>query len=124
MYCWLRRWIVGLVIAADTVRGSDIDKVMSVTLIISFASASIISGSMVSGILLDAVLDSAEYWLIPGGILVVDIIARLLLIDNLQHLSTASTDNSDETTTLLPSETEIEPHDAPDILGFLIFPAS
>lgn len=66
--------------------------------------------AMVSDILLDDVRDTAGYWFtlcIPGGILVVGIIAHLLIIDNPQNLGTASSDNSDDTTTLLPSETQI-----------------
>lgn len=75
---------------------------------------------MVSGILLDA----AEYWLTwykPIGILVVDIIARLLMIENPQYSSPASSDNADETTTLLPSETQIETHHASSAFGFWSF---
>ncbi|KAJ5517781.1 hypothetical protein N7453_000203 [Penicillium expansum] len=111
-------WIVGLATAADTVHESDMGKVMGV--IMSFASAGIISGPMVSGLLLDTV----GYWLtwsVPVGILLIDIIARLLMIENPQHSSPASSDNSDETTSLLPPETQIEPHDASTTFGFWIF---
>lgn len=60
-------------------------------------------------------------WSVPVGILVIDIIARLLMIENPQHSSPVYSDNSDETTTLLPSQTQIEPHDASTTFGFWIF---
>ncbi|OQE35332.1 hypothetical protein PENCOP_c013G07433 [Penicillium coprophilum] len=108
-------WIVGLATAADTVNENHMGKMMG--LIMSFASAGIISGPMVSGIL----LDSVGYWLtwcVPLGILVIDIIARLLMIENPHHSSPVS-DDADETTTLLPEH--IEPHDASTTFGFWIF---
>ncbi|CAI7601548.1 unnamed protein product [Penicillium glandicola] len=109
-------WIVGLATAANTVSESDMGKVMG--MVLSCASAGIISGPMVSGILLDTV----GYWLtwsVPIGILVVDIIARLLMIENPQHSSHTSSENVDERTSLLPSETE--PYDASTAFGFWVF---
>lgn len=111
-------WIIGLATAADTVHESDTGKVMGV--IMSFASAGIISWPMASGIL----LDSVGYWLtwcVPVGNLVIDIIARLLMIKNPQDSSPASSDSSDETTSLLPSQTQTEPHEASTTFGFRVF---
>ncbi|KAG0155643.1 hypothetical protein PDIDSM_2816 [Penicillium digitatum] len=111
-------WIVGLATAADTVQDSGMGKVMGV--IMTFASAGIISGPMVSGILLETV----GYWLtwsVPIGILIVDIISRLLMIESPQNSSPASSDNLEETSTLLPTKTQIEPHDASTTVGFWVF---
>lgn len=111
-------WIVGFATAADTVHESDMGKVMGV--IMSFASAGVISGPMVSGIL----LDSVGYWLtwsVPLGILLIDVMARLLMIENPHPLSPGSMNTSDETTTLLPSQVEVEPHKASGTFGFWIF---
>lgn len=109
-------WIVGLATAADTVPESDMGKVMG--LIMSFASAGIISGPMISGILLDA----AGYrltWSVPIGILVLDMIARLLMIENPEHSNRSSSDNVEETTSLLPSQNH--PHNASTAFGFWKF---
>ncbi|KAJ6131891.1 hypothetical protein N7471_007106 [Penicillium samsonianum] len=111
-------WIVGLATAADTVHESNMGKVMGV--IMTFASAGIISWPMVSGIL----LDSVGYWLtwcVPVGTLVIDIIVRLLMIENPQDSTPASSDSSDETTSLLPSQTQTEPHEASTTFGFWVF---
>lgn len=98
-------WIVGLATAADKVGQNNMGTVMGV--IMSFVSAGIVSGPMISGILLD-VAGYWRTWIVPLGVLVLDIIARLLMIENPEPSSSASSDDVTETTNLIspPRETQ------------------
>lgn len=109
-------WIVGFATAADTVGQNNMGTLMGV--IMSFVSAGIISGPMVSGILLDV----AGYWVtwsVPLGILVVDIMARLLMIENPEHASPAPSEDATETTNLIPPSSQA--HEASTTFGFWRF---
>lgn len=109
-------WIVGFATAADTVGQNNMGALMGV--IMSFVSAGIISGPMVSGILLDV----AGYWVtwsVPLGILVVDVMARLLMIENPEHSIPAPPGGATETTNLIPPSSEA--HEASTTFGFWRF---
>ncbi|KAK2882610.1 hypothetical protein FQN49_000182 [Arthroderma sp. PD_2] len=109
-------WIVGHATAVDTVSEKDMGKVVGV--IMSFTSAGMISGPMVSGILIEAI----GYWLtwcVPLGILLIDMIARLAMIENPAQPSPASSNSLEETTPLLPSESDSR--DLSTTFGFWAF---
>lgn len=82
-------WIVGLATAADTASDDDVGKVMG--FIMSCINAGVIMGPMVSGLLYEAV----GYWVtwsVPVAILIIDIIARLLMIETPRGSSAKGTE--------------------------------
>lgn len=71
-------WIVGLATAADTVEPERIGTTMGIVL--AFANAAMVTGPMVSGL----ILEMAGYWFtwsVPVVILVLDVVARLLMVE-------------------------------------------
>lgn len=82
-------WIVGLATAADTVSEDDIGKVMG--FIMSCVNAGIVTGPTVSGL----ILETAGYWLtwsVPVVILIIDIVARLLMIETPRNSNAKGTE--------------------------------
>lgn len=71
-------WIVGLATVADAVGEEHIGKTMGI--VMSFTSAGMISGPMISGLLLENVGYWAA-WTVPFALLAVDLIARLIMLD-------------------------------------------
>lgn len=96
-------WIVGIATAADTVSDDDFGKVMG--FIMSCVNAGIITGPTVSGL----IFETAGYWLtwsVPVVILIIDIVARLLMIETPRNSSAKGT----ETESLLsPQDSEHVP---------------
>jgi MFS family permease len=111
-------WIVGLATVADTLGQDNMGTVMGV--IMSFVNAGMISGPMVSGIMLEV----AGYWLtwcVPLLVLVVDVIARLLMIEAPEESSSDSSSEVAEATSLLPQQERSNSHDASTTIGFWRF---
>ncbi|KAJ5560333.1 Tetracycline resistance protein TetA/multidrug resistance protein MdtG [Penicillium frequentans] len=109
-------WIVGLATVAETTSQDRVGTVMG--LVNSFAHTGIMSGPIVSGLL----LETAGYWAtwsIPVVILTIDIIARLLMIEKFDdpkpNCASERTDAS-ETTGLLTSPEDQQ--GTPTTLGF------
>jgi Arabinose efflux permease len=106
-------WIIGYATIADTADQENIGTIMGVAM--SFVNLGVIGGPIVSGLLLEV----AGYWItwmVPLLILVIDLVARLLMIESplksFSQLDTKSTKlrqtvDITETTGLLP------PHDDP-----------
>ncbi|KAJ5690051.1 MFS transporter [Penicillium macrosclerotiorum] len=91
-------WIVGLATAADTVGQDRVGTIMGI--IMSFVNAGMIVGPMVSGL----ILETAGYWLtwtVPVVILIIDIVARLLMIEIPRDTTSKATDDAAETDSLL-----------------------
>lgn len=71
-------WIVGLATAADTVGPERIGTTMG--FLMAFVNAAMVTGPMVSGL----ILEMAGYWFtwsVPVVILVIDVVARLLMVE-------------------------------------------
>jgi MFS family permease len=71
-------WIIGLATAADTVGPERIGTTMG--FLMAFVNAAMVTGPMVSGL----ILEMAGYWFtwsVPVVILVIDIVARLLMVE-------------------------------------------
>lgn len=94
-------WIVGLATAASVVGPEKIGTTMGV--LIAFVNAGMISGPMVSGFILEA----AGYWLtwsVPVVLLLIDVAARLLMIEKPKTPSTKAPTEAEESASLLPSQ--------------------
>ncbi|KAJ5813806.1 Tetracycline resistance protein TetA/multidrug resistance protein MdtG [Penicillium pulvis] len=93
-------WIVGLATVADAVDQDKMGRVMGA--MNSFVNFGMISGPVVSGLLLDI----AGYWItwsVPLLVLSLDLMARLLMVERTLELSSKPEDTT-ETTSLLSSE--------------------
>lgn len=93
-------WIVGLATVADAVDQDKMGRVMGA--MNSFVNFGMISGPVVSGLLLDI----AGYWVtwsVPLLVLSLDLMARLLMVERTLELSSKPEDIT-ETTSLLSSE--------------------
>ncbi|CEJ58764.1 hypothetical protein PMG11_07410 [Penicillium brasilianum] len=98
-------WIVGLATAADTVGPERIGTTMGI--IMAFVNAAMVTGPMVSGL----ILEMAGYWFtwsVPVVILVVDIVARLLMVEKKEDLKTLA--DAQETDPLLETSGEEDHH--------------
>ncbi|KAJ5216560.1 uncharacterized protein N7498_002967 [Penicillium cinerascens] len=113
-------WVVGLATVAEAVGEEHVGKTMGV--VMSFTSAGMLSGPMISGLLFQNVGHWAA-WTVPFALLMVDLIARLVMLDpetpdrsslGSSHLSSAiaqalsietdETDEADETPPLQDPE--------------------
>lgn len=107
-------WIVALATIADTVGEEHMGKIMG--LVNSFVMGGVISGPMVSGLLLQTV-GYWGTWMAPCVVLVLDIIARLVMIEDPKSLSSSSASSSSTTVAANTDETGQENRallDAPD----------
>lgn len=99
-------WIVGLATAADTVGPERIGTTMG--FLMAFVNAAMVTGPMVSGL----ILEMAGYWFtwsVPVVILVIDIVARLLMVEKKGNEdATKSLADADESDPLLESSREEE----------------
>lgn len=96
-------WIVGLATAADTVGPERIGTTMG--FIMAFVNAAMVTGPMVSGL----ILEMAGYWFtwsVPVVILVIDVVARLLMVEKSEKEETF--EDAQETDPLLESSAEEE----------------
>lgn len=95
-------WIIGFATVADTVTPNNMGSAMG--LVMSFANSGTITGPAIAGLLYETV----NYWVlwsVPLLVLVVDLVARLLLIESPSEISTASSKSNShpsEETSLLP----------------------
>lgn len=108
-------WVIGLALLTHNVAGEHLGKVLGLAM--SFVSAGILSGPVVAGIMLEL----TGYWIawsIPFAILILDVIARLIMIEPRAYERPSSSDRSsvksnpgssiegssgaEETTALLP----------------------
>ncbi|KAJ5160180.1 MFS transporter [Penicillium canariense] len=93
-------WIIGFATAADTVKPERIGTTMGI--IMACASAGMITGPMISGL----ILETFGYWFtwsVPVAILVVDVVARLLMVENPESASTKASSDAHETDPLVDS---------------------
>lgn len=107
-------WIVALATIADTVGKEHMGK--TIGLVNSFVMGGVISGPMVSGLLLQTV-GYWRTWMAPCVVLVLDIIARLVMIEDPKSLSSSSVSSSWTTVAASADETSQENRallDAPD----------
>ncbi|CAI7633916.1 unnamed protein product [Penicillium glandicola] len=72
-------WIIGFATVADTVSPDNMGLAMG--LVMSFANSGTISGPAISGLLYEAV-SYWVLWLIPLLVLVIDLVARMLMIES------------------------------------------
>ncbi|KAJ5904773.1 uncharacterized protein N7473_001689 [Penicillium subrubescens] len=105
-------WVVGFALLMESVAAKDLGATMGVAM--SFVTAGVISGPMISGVLLQLL----GYWLtwsVPLTVLIIDVIARLIMLEprDLKPSSSSSSASStesrhyidpDETTNLLSSD--------------------
>lgn len=94
-------WILGLATAANAVSPERIGTTMGT--LMAFANAGMIMGPMVSGLILEA----AGYWFtwsVPVVILLIDVAARLLMVENPERPGVKASTEADETDSLLPSQ--------------------
>ncbi|CAG8359043.1 unnamed protein product [Penicillium salamii] len=95
-------WIIGFATVADTVTPNNMGSAMG--LVMSFANSGTISGPAIAGLLYEAV----NYWVlwsVPLLVLVVDLVARLLMIESpskIPSVSSKSNSHPSEATSLLP----------------------
>ena len=108
-------WVIGLALLTDNVAGEHLGRVLGFAM--SFVSAGILSGPLVAGMMLELTGYWAA-WSIPFTLLVLDVIARLIMIEPRGYERPSSSDQSpvqsnpgnsaeeavraEETTTLLP----------------------
>lgn len=98
-------WIVGLATAADTVGPGRIGTTMGI--IMAFVNAAMVTGPMVSGL----ILEMAGYWLtwsVPVVILVVDVVARLLMVEKEEISDSKTSADAQETDPLLEASDQEE----------------
>jgi MFS family permease len=94
-------WIVGLATAANAVGPEQIGTTIGI--LMAFVNAGMITGPMVSGFILEA----AGYWLtwsVPVVLLLIDVAARLLIIENSERPSTKAPTEAEEIDSLLHSQ--------------------
>jgi MFS family permease len=104
-------WIVGLATAADTVGPERIGTTMG--FLMAFVNAAMVTGPMVSGL----ILEMAGYWFtwsVPVVILVIDVVARLLMVEKAAEEDTdkTSADAEENDPLLEPSNEEENSEDA------------
>ncbi|KOS37393.1 hypothetical protein ACN38_g11818 [Penicillium nordicum] len=93
-------WIIGFATVADTVSPNNMGSAMG--LMMSFANSGTISGPAISGLL----YESVGYWVlwsIPLLVLTIDLVARVLMVDNLSEA--------------LPSDRTLETDNVPLLYG-------
>ncbi|CRG82820.1 putative MFS-type transporter C18,02 [Talaromyces islandicus] len=93
-------WIVGLATAANAVDPDQIGTTMGI--LMAFVNAGVMTGPMVSGFILEA----AGYWFtwsVPVVLLLIDVAARLLIVESSERPSTQVPTQAEETDNLLPS---------------------
>lgn len=101
-------WIVGLGTMSDMTGSDSLGQVMGIAM--SFVSAGVIAGPMVAGALLELV-GYWPAWSVPLGILALDILGRLVMIEPPStKTESATNDSPDETSALIP-----EPSVDPDV---------
>ncbi|OQD79855.1 hypothetical protein PENANT_c043G03981 [Penicillium antarcticum] len=108
-------WIVGFATVAETVGDDSIGAVMGV--VTSFAHAGIISGPMISGFLFGL----AGYWAawsVPLAVLIVDVIARLIMVERPHEPQPEPSSETSETESTSLLESSRRSHDATTTLGF------
>lgn len=95
-------WIIGFATIADTVSPNNTGSAMG--LVMSAANSGTISGPAIAGLLYEAV-DYWVLWSVPLLVLVVDLVARLLMIESPSEIPSAhslSNSHASEATSLLP----------------------
>ncbi|CAG7920121.1 unnamed protein product [Penicillium olsonii] len=80
-------WIIGFATVADTVTSNNMGSAMG--LVMSFANSGTISGPAIAGLLYGAV-NYWALWSVPLLVLVVDLVARLLMVETPSEISCAS----------------------------------
>jgi len=101
-------WIIGFATVADTVSPNNMGSAMG--LVMSFANSGTISGPAISGLLYEAV----GYWVvwsIPLLVLVIDLVARVLMIESPSETSTSAvrSNESEANRPLLPQRSQEAP---------------
>lgn len=105
-------WIVGLATAADTVGPERIGTTMGIVL--AFANAAMVTGPMVSGL----ILEMAGYWFtwsVPVVILVLDVIARLLMVEKPGMADSKTSADAQENDPLLEASEDCEDAETPSV---------
>jgi MFS family permease len=98
-------WIVGLATAADTVGPERIGTTMGI--VMAFANAAMVTGPMVSGL----ILEMAGYWFtwsVPVVILVLDVVARLLMVEKSEMANSKTSADAQEHDPLLEASAQDE----------------
>ncbi|PLB52220.1 MFS general substrate transporter [Aspergillus steynii IBT 23096] len=115
--CGAATWIVSFAIMLDCTAAEDMGKTLGI--VMTFVTTGFIGGPTIAGILLELVGYWAT-WSVPMTILILDIVARLLMIESRDVSSkqsppsTSDTPESDETTALIPdNNTEATQSDTP-----------
>lgn len=94
-------WIIGFATVADTVSPDKMGSAMG--LVMSFANSGTISGPAISGLLYEAV-DYWVLWSIPLLFLVIDLVARVLMIESSSRTSSSSSNSHESEASPLLSQ--------------------
>lgn len=102
-------WVIGLATITDITTKDKMGQVMGTAR--SFASTGVVGGPMVAGVLLE-LFGYWPAWSVPMAVLVFDMVARLMipnqLVSSPKSSSSATEVTPDETTSLLPESSDVD----------------